>query len=707
MNTKKCLFKRISVIFFFLITFFCLKIDINAASFPYDKFDWDSFLEQHRDYWVSSYCEDESNEECVDSVLKTKEKFYKRLYQLLEQFNKKGYFIDDNIIIETVFFGLTPDSFSDSDKLKEEYVGQKLESSYNIDEGVSSNKYIASDDNDRNSAIEYFKKETDSLKTLMNNMIGYHRDCYGFTGPVFQDGDGKNYCSDPNSKIIDGECWGKVQTIKTNFFDSIGLSFLFSNHSSEKICADATKDYPSYKLGESSAGKEVNEEIYWDFLIHNVYFDNKFQLQGYFSEILYKTGHESMSELSSDEYKQYEDEIIEARTKIVNNIKNIIGGYGDFVETPNSSWVYMPNGVYGSSNYWWPIGSSEVTGSGNVLMAVGDPESITVTSNYGPRTSPKTGMHYGIDISGATGVVNIIAIKSGVVIYSTKTAGINCQDLSDINSTCGGGYGNYVIIQHNDGSYSLYAHIAYDSVLVENGESVMQGQVLGKIGSSGSSTGGHLHFELRIGGNTHQNTVDPLLYISASAPRKTGMEYQYDEDGNIISDGSVTNATLYIQSWEGTPKYLGNDYVVFDDGYGTPTVGWGVVPKYNVSKFAAFGIDTNDLVLGSTVPIDIVDNIKNQVVQGFSDSIKSMLSNNGIVLTSYQIDALISRAYNCGLGGLTGFPEAYKQYGNTEALYENFLNRPYTSNGQISKGLQRRRLAEWLLFSQGQYKITV
>ena len=249
--------------------------------------------------------------------------------------------------------------------------------------------------------------------------------------------------------------------------------------------------------------------------------------------------------------------------------------------------------------------------------------------------------------------------------------------------------------------------MAYDSVLVENGESVMQGQVLGKIGSSGSSTGGHLHFELRIGGNTHQNTVDPLLYISASAPRKTGMEYQYDEDGNIISDGSVTNATLYIQSWEGTPKYLGNDYVVFDDGYGTPTVGWGVVPKYNVSKFAAFGIDTNDLVLGSTVPIDIVDNIKNQVVQGFSDSIKSMLSNNGIVLTSYQIDALISRAYNCGLGGLTGFPEAYKQYGNTEALYENFLNRPYTSNGQISKGLQRRRLAEWLLFSQGQYKITV
>ena len=171
MNMKKRLFKRNSVIFFFLITFFCLCMNSEAASFAYDKFNWESFLEQHRNYWVSTYCE-ENDEKCVDAVLKTKEKFYTRLYELLDMYDRKGYFIDDNIIIETVFYGLTPDSFADKDKIELDYDGQEVDFGYSVDEGSTKDSFIASTEGIGVSAIDYFEKETDSLKTLMNNILG-------------------------------------------------------------------------------------------------------------------------------------------------------------------------------------------------------------------------------------------------------------------------------------------------------------------------------------------------------------------------------------------------------------------------------------------------------------------------------------------------------------------------------------------------------
>lgn len=713
MNFREMLFKRVGLVFFFLITFFCISCNVFAASFAYDRFNWESFLEQHREYW-SGYCRDGS-QDCIDEILKTKEKFYTRLYELLSEYDRKGYFIDDNIIIETVFFGLTPDSFADKDKIEPDYVGQEIESGYTIDETSDKDKYIASDDGNKESAKEYFKRETDSLKALLNNMIGYYRECYGYSGESVSitgdDGSTSLGCSDPNASLIDGKCWNRVHTIKTNFFDSIGLSALFSNNTYEKECQELTADYPSYLLGDASNGQEVNEEIYWDFLIHNVYFDNKFQLQEYFKEILYLTGHESMTELSSDEYKLYEDKIVEARTRIVNNIKDIIGSYGKFAETPTSGWVYVNESAYsyssGSNNYWWPIGGSEITTDGNIQMAVGEPTNKTVTSKFGYRTYPKTGMHLGVDIAGVTGVENVIASKSGIVVYSSKTSGDNCPDSNDVTSTCGGTYGNRVTIQHNDGSYTLYAHLARGSVLVEVGDSVIQGQLIGKVGSSGSSTGGHLHFEVRIGGNSSNNVVDPLLYISKDEPRKTGGGYAYDDEGNVISDGSLSNAIQYIHSWEGTPKSEGNDYIAVDDGYGFVTIGWGVVPKFNKAKFQALGVDPDKIVVGSRVSKDIVDLIELQIVQGMADTVKSMLSNNGLTLESYQIDALISRTYNCGSGGLTGFPKAYKEYGTTEAMYDNFMYKPNTSSGQLSRGLQRRRRAEYLLFSEAEYNITV
>ena len=71
------------------------------------------------------------------------------------------------------------------------------------------------------------------------------------------------------------------------------------------------------------------------------------------------------------------------------------------------------------------------------------------------------------------------------------------------------------MIDHGDGLISLYGHLYQNSITVRKGDYVKQGQVIAKSGSSGNSTGGHLHFEVRINGNK----VDPLEYVSVDNPR--------------------------------------------------------------------------------------------------------------------------------------------------------------------------------------------
>lgn len=120
----------------------------------------------------------------------------------------------------------------------------------------------------------------------------------------------------------------------------------------------------------------------------------------------------------------------------------------------------------------------------------------TLTSLFGSRTHPITGKpnnHTGIDIA-AGGGTPILAAKSGLV----TTSGYN-------NS-----YGNYVVVSHGGGQSTLYAHMR--SRAVSEGQSVTQGQTLGYVGSTGSSTGNHLHFEVRLNGGR----VDPLDYFKGS-----------------------------------------------------------------------------------------------------------------------------------------------------------------------------------------------
>src|SRR5690606_18071318 len=88
--------------------------------------------------------------------------------------------------------------------------------------------------------------------------------------------------------------------------------------------------------------------------------------------------------------------------------------------------------------------------------------------------------HGGVDIGAPTGT-KIFATKSGVVTEA-KT-GYN------------GGYGNYITLKHDDGTMSRYGHAS--KLLVKTGERVQQGQNIALVGSTGRSTGPHLHFEVR------------------------------------------------------------------------------------------------------------------------------------------------------------------------------------------------------------------
>jgi murein DD-endopeptidase MepM/ murein hydrolase activator NlpD len=121
--------------------------------------------------------------------------------------------------------------------------------------------------------------------------------------------------------------------------------------------------------------------------------------------------------------------------------------------------------------------------------AAGTADGGRITSGYGVRMHPILGVHkkhHGIDIGAPTGT-EIRAAKAGVVVRSEEA----------------GSYGNLVVIDHGDGVSTRYAHC--DRLLVKAGERVDAGAPLGTVGSTGRSTGPHLHFEVRVG----DDSVDP------------------------------------------------------------------------------------------------------------------------------------------------------------------------------------------------------
>ena len=142
---------------------------------------------------------------------------------------------------------------------------------------------------------------------------------------------------------------------------------------------------------------------------------------------------------------------------------------------------YEYSGSYTGGEMLWPIGKS----------------GTYITSGYGSRTHPIQGIskfHTGIDIGNAGYGAPVIAAADGIVSLATYY----------------GGYGNCVMINHGNGVSTLYGH--GQKILTEVGKTVKKGELIMEVGSTGVSTGPHLHFEVRIYGS-HTN---PIPYLQGT-----------------------------------------------------------------------------------------------------------------------------------------------------------------------------------------------
>ncbi len=180
---------------------------------------------------------------------------------------------------------------------------------------------------------------------------------------------------------------------------------------------------------------------------------------------------------------------------------------GDNSSSGNDSSEYVPpapiptvgkNAAYGytnsKSNLTWPV-----------------PGHYNISFGFGWRNSGSLyGNHKGIDIyDGQIYNAEICAAEAGVVIraenYCPHDYGKN------YSCGCGGGYGRYCIIEHDDGKWTLYGHA--NNIIVSVGQRVEKEQVLGYVGSTGHSTGPHTHFEVQVDMGGYMGQVDPSNYV--------------------------------------------------------------------------------------------------------------------------------------------------------------------------------------------------
>lgn len=139
-------------------------------------------------------------------------------------------------------------------------------------------------------------------------------------------------------------------------------------------------------------------------------------------------------------------------------------------------------------------------------IPLGKPLIGKITSGFGKRTDPmnnKKAIHEGVDIRGEKGE-RIRATAGGKVLMALKN----------------GSYGNYVKIDHGNGYQTVYAHM--QNYLVKKGETVKQGQIIGQVGTSGRSTGPHLHYEILL----NKKPVNPVKFMKVADLSYTFNTYQ-------------------------------------------------------------------------------------------------------------------------------------------------------------------------------------
>lgn len=160
-----------------------------------------------------------------------------------------------------------------------------------------------------------------------------------------------------------------------------------------------------------------------------------------------------------------------------------------------------------------------------------------VTARYGE------GWHSGYPGPNHSGVD--IAIPSGEVGRHVAVAAQDGRVIVAVGDKKGSrrSYGNYVVIDHGGGIYTLYGHA--DSIMVQRGQYVKKGEPILFVGSTGNSTGPHLHFEVRIGGPNYSNKKDPLPFITNQTSPET---YIQNNTNDNVTRQNTQNTTTNIQN---------------------------------------------------------------------------------------------------------------------------------------------------------------
>lgn len=161
-------------------------------------------------------------------------------------------------------------------------------------------------------------------------------------------------------------------------------------------------------------------------------------------------------------------------------------GYGDVDYVTHVLRYYTGQiigiGITNGSNFYPPV----------------QPGQYKITSGFGERTDPIGGgseSHKGVDFAASAGTP-IFASENGTVIYA------------QFGTAAYGGYGNIAVIRHSASIVTMYAHCS--RLLVQSGQTVQKGQIIAHVGSTGSSTGNHCHYEIRV----NNKSVDPIPYLS-------------------------------------------------------------------------------------------------------------------------------------------------------------------------------------------------
>lgn len=480
------------------ISLFLIFNNVKADGYNYASFNWDEFAEKYKNYWSGTCEKEENSEKCVEQTLKSQKKFYTKLYKMLTKYERNGLYIKDEIIIATIYFGLNVDSFRDDNYYYKRWF-DKI--SFDFD---NENDDITIDDSEENSVS--LTEESNSIKVLIKAMVGYEATCTLVSSPSYEtneNGERVPFCNQGElyKENNNYTCKGAASTNMVSFGEKLlvnsGLTKFFGITRSEKH-QECLNQGGTYTVANN---RTVSEDAYWEFLKTSEYFDKKEHLQYRFAHIIDGTEYSSLADLEqameNDDalYNQYHDKIVEERQEIIDEIKENLELY--YRSNPESVTYFSSV----DNKFYYPIGSAEITVENGKKFARGNPVNSYIIKDYNPGTNE------GIDIGSNEELVNIIAIKSGVISKVVN----NCEPG---DKTCNSGYGNMVVISHSDGMSTTYAYL--DEIYVTDGQSVMQGELIGTTGTTGDTNEKALHFEIKISSGAR---VNPSTYISSQNPR--------------------------------------------------------------------------------------------------------------------------------------------------------------------------------------------